>query len=146
MNVNGWYIYFLKDDGVIVYVGQTKTIIARMHSHKNDKDKSFDSIEFFEFTEGTDLSVEEFKSILKHQPKYNKQLPPLSFAVSKNRIEKINLCLEDSGIAFEKYDENDPDLVCTLDGVTYKLWAKRGKEAQFFSCLSGMCNGLESKL
>jgi len=145
MNVNGWYVYLLINDDKIVYVGQTKSIIPRLHTHKNDKEKVFTHVELQEFEIGTDLTVEEFKSIILHNPEYNRQLPPLNFAVSKNRVEKINLCLEDSGISFEKYDDSSPDLSCILNGITYKLWAKRGKEKEFFRLLSGV-DGLEGKL
>jgi hypothetical protein len=146
MKVNGSYIYYLIYNSEVVYVGQSKGIIQRLYTHKSIQKKKFDSVELFEFNEDCDLDVEEFKAIVKHQPTLNKMLPPLGFIIPKSRVLQINACLNDSGITFEKYKLEQPDLSIELNLTVYNFWIKRGCEQEFANRLESMCNGLESKL
>lgn len=63
------FIYFLINDGEVVYVGQTSVGISRPLSHK---DKVFNEIKLI-YCELSDLDRLEDKYIKKYDPIYNKQ-------------------------------------------------------------------------
>lgn len=146
IEINGKYIYNLMLDGVVVYVGQTTNITHRLFSHKNDKGKIYDSVKLFLISEDQCLSTAEFAQIIKHKPKLNKTLPSLSYAVYRQRVDKISECIKDVGLdVTDFYDTNNPDMTKELNGKTYSLWAKKGFEDEFQQ-LQDMCNGLEDRL
>jgi len=64
-------IYFLKFEGVTVYVGMTRNLVKRITSHLLDRQKVFDEVEFIE-TEQDNLSESEKYYIETLTPKYNK--------------------------------------------------------------------------
>jgi hypothetical protein len=67
------FIYFLINDGNLVYVGKSnKNILARINSHIKDKD--FDSAYYVAISSENLLDEYEKKYILKYKPKYNKHL------------------------------------------------------------------------
>lgn len=69
------YIYFLKKNDIIVYVGQTKAIEANKTTRPNQHtDKDFDSFEMIQLNDTDDINVAEAFFIMKHKPFYNKAL------------------------------------------------------------------------
>ena len=68
-------IYFLLQDGEIVYVGQSKSSVhERIAHHKSKGEKKFDSVCIMEFPEEETNDWEAFY-IMKFAPMYNKGLP-----------------------------------------------------------------------
>lgn len=61
------FIYFLLDNGEVVYVGKTTKGISRPLSHKN---KEFDTIKII-YCEEEHLDILENEYILKYKPIYN---------------------------------------------------------------------------
>lgn len=76
------YVYFLIDNGEVVYVGQTTAGIARPMAHR---DKQFDSF-YMKKCKPSLLSQRETEMILKYRPKYNG-----NFINSKNMVAISNL-------------------------------------------------------
>lgn len=68
------YVYLLKADGVVVYVGQTNTPHVRIVTHQREGVKVFDSWEV-KSVDPCFSSDEEAELIFVHQPKYNKLVP-----------------------------------------------------------------------
>lgn len=64
------YIYFLKNNERVVYVGKTKNIKRRIKEHK---DKAFDSYDYIKCDESNANYLED-KYIMKYDPKYNRCL------------------------------------------------------------------------
>ena len=142
---NGRYVYYLILDGAVVYVGQTTNVIQRMFTHKSDKGKIYDSFMLLPVSGDMGLLESEFIEIVKHKPILNKTLPALPFAVYEQRVKQISTCIKDVGLTpSDFYDENNPDMVISMNGKDYKLWAKKGFESQFKQ-LECICNGLEGK-
>lgn len=74
----GGFIYTLKNNGRVVYVGQSitkKALEDRLTSHSCGREsKVFDSHEYYK-VDGCNLNEAEAAEIIKHTPKYNKRLP-----------------------------------------------------------------------
>ena len=68
--INRHLIYFLINDDVVVYVGQTKNGLQRPFSHY---DKEFNRLEVLECKE-EELDMIENKYIIKYMPEYNKTM------------------------------------------------------------------------
>ena len=72
------FIYKLKKDGVVVYVGKSHSedgIKVRLSNHANGEyPKEFDDHEFYR-VEGESLSEVESDEIIKYKPIYNRVLP-----------------------------------------------------------------------
>ncbi len=70
------YIYYLKRESKIVYVGQTINIMERLLSHLRNADKDFDSASYFP-VDGSkeERNYIEAGLIIEHKPEYNKSLP-----------------------------------------------------------------------
>lgn len=68
-NYSGCLVYFLLQDGEVVYVGQTAHGLSRPFSHH---DKVFDEVKIL-FCEPEELDLIEDKYIQKYKPRYNKQ-------------------------------------------------------------------------
>lgn len=64
-------LYFLIDDGEVVYVGQSTNVIWRLRSHIIDPEKKFDSYTLVSFPLSM-LNEVEAKYIVELRPKYNK--------------------------------------------------------------------------
>ena len=80
------YIYKLKNNSRIVYVGQAssdKCLSQRLRSHKHDK--VFDGFDVEECELG-ELSLREAELILRHKPVYNKSLPKPSQTPTTNHV------------------------------------------------------------
>lgn len=63
------FVYFLLNDGEVVYVGQTKNGLIRPLSHR---DKEFNEIKIL-YCDSDELDITEDKYIQKYKPIYNKQ-------------------------------------------------------------------------
>ena len=63
-------VYFLWDDGVLVYVGQSKTLKWRIETHLTEGKKVFDSVSFIPCTIDRLMEIEGH-FIQKFAPKYN---------------------------------------------------------------------------
>ena len=153
--INDTVIYHLLLDGVVVYVGKTTSVINRLKSHKGQNEKKYDEVEFFSVS-GDDVDFTEFAEILEHQPIYNKVLPTFGFALYKSDITKINSALSLGNIEHKGYLIDNPTMTVTLNGKSFHLWSKKGKDKEFSEFrsfvsdysnqLESMCLGLEDKL
>lgn len=92
-------IYYLIKDGVIVYVGQSINVYARIGAHIAAYEKDFDSYAFVSVPI-EDMNRIETEEILNHRPKYNGELPQNDeyksiaqlkrfFHVGANHLKKI---------------------------------------------------------
>lgn len=134
INVNGFYVYKLLDGDKIVYVGKSKNVFQRVFSHKADK--VYDSVIIEEFITEGDMSLVEFKYIVKYKPTLNKSIPALPFCLRETRVVEVLRFLDDAGLnPSDHYDINNPDLVISLNGKVYNVWAKNGMEDEFNSKL-----------
>lgn len=69
------YIYFLKENDVIVYVGQTTaTYVDKCNRPNSHTDKEYDSFDIIELDPSEDINLAEAFYIMKHKPKYNKAI------------------------------------------------------------------------
>jgi len=66
------YVYFLIDNGIIVYVGKSDSIQSRLHQHTRDKE--FDRIAWIQVNSHEQKYIEAYY-IMTLKPKYNKFLP-----------------------------------------------------------------------
>jgi hypothetical protein len=74
--VKNKYVYFLKKNGEVVYVGQTQaTAINRANRPNSHQDKDYDSFDIIKIDDSMDINIVESYYIMKHKPKYNKSLP-----------------------------------------------------------------------
>ena len=64
------YIYFLKKNESVVYVGRTKNVKRRLSEHA---DKDFDSYSYINCDEGVASRLEDYY-IMMHDPIYNRSL------------------------------------------------------------------------
>jgi hypothetical protein len=78
------FIYLLKDNNVVVYVGQSKNI-SRPWEHK---DKKWDEVTLIEVPLNFNLNLIERLYIDKFKPKYNKGLP-FSTIILEEAIKKV---------------------------------------------------------
>lgn len=75
-------IFFLLDDGEVVYIGQSKN---GLRSAYQDTTRVFDSVSFFTCEED-ELDKIQADMILKYQPRYNRTLPGrIYFSFRKTR-------------------------------------------------------------
>ncbi len=122
----GRFIYYLVNDGVVVYVGQTSNLPSRAVGHQSSS-KSFDKVTFLKIAEGVDLNDAEFIQILTHKPKYNCSLPESSMFVGKTTISSLQL--KESRISGTEcccgYDLENPDVIVTINGKSRELWVDR---------------------
>jgi len=85
------FIYKLKRDGEIVYVGQSGTergAKSRVLSHKHGEyQKVFDDYELYE-VKGRKLNQVEADEIMKHKPVYNKRLPSNDTYITVKQFSK----------------------------------------------------------
>lgn len=71
---NKTYLYSLKHDSEIVYIGITKNIKDRMYHHKRSK-KVFDRYEILNIHNDRFYALREENNLIKqYNPKYNKQI------------------------------------------------------------------------
>ena len=102
--LSGFYVYFLWDNGEIVYVGQTHHLQRRLSIHL--KDKVFDEYSFVECENFIEMDSVELYFISKFKPKYNLRVGDGFESVKKirNRIQSID----------ESYKYNSDFYVYTL--------------------------------
>jgi len=104
-------IYYLIQDGVIVYVGQSKNIRKRIASHIVEGKKKFDSYSFFP-AEKENLNQLELDEILEHNPIYNSCL--LQNDIYKN-ADQIKEHFGLTGMQLKKvikFGRISPKLIC----------------------------------
>jgi len=68
-------IYLLKQDDIIVYVGQSRRIEARLREHEKSANKEYNKLEIIKCEED-ELNDIEYDLIRKHTPIYNIQHNP----------------------------------------------------------------------
>lgn len=87
-------IYFLIENNIVVYVGQSINLAGRVLDHKYTTKIEFDKIGFIP-CEVEDMNNMEAINIVKHKPKYNFTLPTndnfKTLAHLRNRV--VNLLL-----------------------------------------------------
>lgn len=79
--------YLLIKNGVVVYVGQSVNIWARVGVHLANPLKDFDSFCYCEVA--GDLNEKEAELIIKHKPHINSSLPNNSRYASSEQIKKL---------------------------------------------------------
>ena len=82
---NKYFVYFLKNENKVVYVGLTTSMYARISVHK--RDKKFDEVEYIEVP-GKRAAFIEFYFIKKYMPKYNKGIYPVNGYGSYDTLER----------------------------------------------------------
>lgn len=82
----GSAVYLLKHKGKVVYVGQSKNVIARFHGHVN---KRFDEIEIIWCGRGA-LSKKEHQLIEKYRPIMNSQSSKPAYDGMQIRLSDYN--------------------------------------------------------
>jgi hypothetical protein len=92
----GTYIYFLFDNDVIVYIGQTKSILQRIGAHISFK--SFNSVSIVEVAE-SEQDVLERLYIEEYKPKYNERKhgmrgPNVKYPIKTMRTNQCQDCLD----------------------------------------------------
>lgn len=130
--LKGTVIYHLISDDKVVYVGKTTSIINRLNSHYCQNLKVYDSVEFFD-VDSSVVDLTEYAEILKHQPKYNKVLPVFNYLLYKTEVQKIRKALSPGNVNRKGYDLDNSDSKVSLNGVTFEVWMKTGKEIEFNS-------------
>lgn len=79
-------IYFLLDKGEIIYVGQTKQLLARLAAHMTDK--TFDSYAAFPVP-ASEANDAEAAMIVRFNPPLNKGVPVQRRYVSYDRLKRL---------------------------------------------------------
>tara|TARA_R110000772_G_C12972304_1_gene404800 strand:+ start:50 stop:523 length:474 start_codon:yes stop_codon:yes gene_type:complete len=91
-------VYLLLDKGSVVYVGSSDYIPSRVYSHTLSE-KVFDSVDYICCERDKKASLEAL-TIIKHNPKYNLELPSgdsyttLNWCLSASKSELNNLIKE----------------------------------------------------
>lgn len=134
-NIPKVFVYFLIDNGEVVYVGKTTVGLSRIYAHK---DKKYDKV-YIILCDPEDLDFTETKYIAKYLPKYNtvfntRGLITTHEAISKIRklfklseITPLNLnemlatlnseTINCNGITYMR-EEDFETIVCEIDGYT----------------------------
>ena len=139
----GNHIYYLIDDGEVVYVGQTRSISMRIVNHLRDKSKVFDSYKLIEIPDGSDKNHCEFFQIMQHKPKYNKSLPNVAFLIPKTVVKKDCELAKSLGRP-PVFDINKPNYVVELFDRSIEFW-KSSKYNKQHKMLTDMILGFEDK-
>jgi len=89
---DSFYLYFLLDEGEIVYIGQTTLYpTARVRQHVSTN-KKFDSVVPFIINDcksKEDLRDLEAYLIMRHKPRYNQSLPKCKWLCKPMQLRKI---------------------------------------------------------
>ena len=81
-------IYFLINEGEVVYVGQSVNVMARVAAHKIEGKKKFTHYYFYK-ADVTNLNECEAMEIVRYNPLYNGNLPPNSMYKEINYFKKL---------------------------------------------------------
>lgn len=121
------YIYYLVDDGVIVYIGQSASLLSRLGSHLSSNEKKFDSIRVVEVPKGIFLNDAEFIQILINKPKYNGALPTPSFLITKTELNRKIRADNEWGIVglADLCDPENSEYAIEFSGRIYRYWFNR---------------------
>lgn len=79
--------YLLWENGLVVYVGQSSNIWARVGVHLTNPLKNFDGFSYCRVT--GDLNNAEAELIVRYMPRMNSGLPNNSIYASSNQIKKM---------------------------------------------------------
>jgi DNA-binding sugar fermentation-stimulating protein len=90
----GYFVYHLMRDGLVVYVGQSTSLLQRLMRHAITKE--FDSVHVYEYTTPEKMIQKEKIDIAIFQPQYNRR----GTMKSKNYWERPDFLLND-----DKQDE-----------------------------------------
>jgi len=92
LSCHHYYLYFLLNNGEIVYIGQSTLYpAARIRQHASSN-KEFDSAVPFMVNDcknKTELTDLEAYLIIKYKPKYNQSLPKCTWLVKPTQMRKI---------------------------------------------------------
>jgi hypothetical protein len=109
-------IYYLIKDNVIVYVGQSTNVIARIAAHLAVREKVFDSYSFVQIP-AEELNHMEAKEIIRHRPIYNVGgLPCNTQYKSMEQLKKITGL---SAIEIKHFARDNNILPVSLNGLSY---------------------------
>lgn len=124
INYAGRFIYYLINDGNIVYVGQSISLLMRISAHTSSSEKEFNSVRVSEVSSPVFLNDAEFIQILINKPKYNLSLPTPTFLITalelKTRMKKDEACGVTDTI--DSYDLNNSEYTITINDKTYNYW------------------------
>jgi predicted GIY-YIG superfamily endonuclease len=110
-----YWIYFLLNDGIVVYVGQSQDYKGRVYTHK--KDKVFNSVRAIECC-SCKLNYYEKRWIDRFKPKYNKIHRDVNKRLRKHQLKRVGIILQEEantiamhqsknrGMSFNQYVEN----------------------------------------
>ena len=79
--------YLLWNDGIVVYVGQSSNIWARVGVHLANPLKQFDGFSYCEIA--GDLNDAEAELIVRYKPHINSSLPNNSIYASASQLKKV---------------------------------------------------------
>ena len=100
-------VYFLKLEGVIVYVGQTINLISRIQTHEKDDAKEFDEVSYIEVAP-CELAIVEMLYISKLRPRLN--------MVGNQSTKKVSAKVMESTLP-KNYTENELISFCKSHGI-----------------------------
>lgn len=103
----GIYCLWLGD--LLVYIGQSESIMERIFKHKYEKE--FDGFTFF-VCEKHELNEVEAQLILEHQPLYNRSIPVNKDFISYNQIKRQ--------YGFSKPEIKRMVLGCGIEPIAFK--------------------------
>lgn len=115
------FIYFLIQDGIVVYVGQTKNGLIRPFSHQNKKYNELRII----LTDEEKLDLVEDEYILKYMPIYNKKVNTMyNMKTARDKIREatatevtindIKKVMKELNIKLDIYNEHQ---ICRIDDI-----------------------------
>lgn len=83
-------VYYLIENGEVVYVGMTRSGLTRVFQHDGEFD--FDSVAFIDSDVRAEL--DESRAIAKYQPKHNRSIGSFNYTLASVRKRIENLCGE----------------------------------------------------
>lgn len=123
---DGFYVYHLKKDGDIVYVGQTCNLLQRVLAHYKEGVKDFDSMDYVSLDSHKQMMRKEFIDITINNPKYNNaeraSISSTGFCSDTKLFNLISSYAKKNGLSFSvkisKFiEENDVYKISTSSGV-----------------------------
>lgn len=101
-------IYFLINEGSIIYIGISEDISRRVRSHSYDRLKTFNCFSFLENSTYKGLRDLEYLYIRVFQPKHNKQhvdkkLKNMKYTPEEVAVHKKHLSVTDMAVIAEKH-------------------------------------------
>lgn len=94
-------IYFLLHKGVVVYIGQSNNLMARVYAHKIDK--KFDTIKYVIVSDRHVRLNLERALIKKYKPLYNQEFVTIRTGLNKNKPKQFRIYKPKHNWAVEPY-------------------------------------------